>query len=126
MMQISHLLFLRQIRWLVSEEDLESEETVTESVPEKRKESACDNSADTYGLSSCEINFIKAVLNSDVGEIQRIATAIGAVSDTVAERVNEAFSDGFGDVIIEGIAPDLSIIEDYKEDVEKWLSKITK
>ena len=131
---------IERISWvttarLVSDEGMsEFVEKYNEPIPELNKETeepcessnVCDSAEDAYGLSAEEIAFISAVSAGDVRDAERIAKSLGVFADTLTERINEAFSDGFGDVIIEGIAPNLSIIEDYKEDVEKWLSKIMK
>ena len=45
----------------------------------------------------------------------------GIDDESAVERINEAFSDGFGDVIIEDNGDGFSIIEDYIEDVKEWL-----
>jgi hypothetical protein len=42
------------------------------------------------------------------------------------ERVNEVFVEKLGDIIIELDEDEYRVIEDYKEDVELWLSKIKK
>ena len=55
-----------------------------------------------------------------------IAAREGELSDTLADRVNEAFADGFGDVILEPTDEGYSVIDDYREDIEKWLLKIMK
>ena len=127
---------IERISWtttarLVSEEEEIPEEkntpqgaTLEEITASEISES--DNYGGTYGLSRDEIEFIKAVFDSDIEGAESIADRLNTLSDTVAEKINEAFSDGFGDVIIEGCAPDLAIISDYKEDIEEWLSKIMK
>ena len=79
-----------------------------------------------YGLSDGEIDFITALLSGD-GEALRSATdAVGESRDYIAERINEAFSESFGDIIIELIDDEYKIIEDYVEEISEWLSKITK
>ncbi len=127
---------IERISWtttarLVSECEEQTEElNAFEEVNSEKNEvfgmSETNGARDTYGLSLREIEFIKAVLDSDSERIERIADELNALADTVAEKINEAFSDGFGDVIIEGSAPALEIISDYKEDIEKWLLKIMK
>ena len=44
--------------------------------------------------------------------------------EAMVERINEAFSDGFGDVIIEDTGDGFAIIEDYKEEITEWLKNI--
>ena len=43
--------------------------------------------------------------------------------ESVVERINEAFADGFGDVIIEPTDSGYGIIEDYKEEIIEWLKR---
>ena len=78
-----------------------------------------DGCADTYGLSDGEIAYIAHLCFG--GEY------ISAIpEDTIAERINEAFADGFGDVILEMTEDGYALIEDYREDITEWLYKITK
>lgn len=107
------------------------EEDVIIPVSELEEESddvvACD-SADVCecGLGVSELEFVKAVKESDCDGIKRIATEFGMMPDSLAERINEKVTEAFGDVIIDGNYPNMSLIEDYEEDIEKWLLKITK
>ena len=67
-----------------------------------------------YGLSDADVSLIREALFGS------------AISDFAAmERINEAFSDGFGDVILEPDGDAYIIIEDYKEELSEWISKIT-
>lgn len=99
-----------------------SEEPVGCSVTVTEKESE----AMLYGLTPDEVEFVRCVKNLDVGGIKAISQKIGAMPDAIAEKINEAFADGFGDVIIEGENTELNIIEDYEDDIEEWLLKLTK
>ncbi len=94
--------------------DLQAEEAATEFVDAQE--------ADTYGLSEKEIAFLSAVSREDRETVKKLADEIGDLADSVAERINEVFSDRFGDVVIEGEGKELRIIEDYKEDIEEWLT----
>ena len=51
--------------------------------------------------------------------------AVGLDADSSAERINEAFSDNLGDVILECDGEAYNLIDDYREDVIEWLEKIT-
>lgn len=111
---------------LVSEADEDliipafSTESTEESVGEKP---AVDFEC---GLDVSELKFIKAVKELDTAEISRISNEVGIMPDSFAEIINEKTSESFGDVIIDGAYPEMSLIEDYEEDIEKWLLKITK
>jgi len=48
------------------------------------------------------------------------------MEDSIADQINEAFADGFGDVILELGEECYKVIDDYKEEIETWLLKIQK
>ncbi|MBR2930971.1 MAG: TerB N-terminal domain-containing protein [Clostridia bacterium] len=48
-------------------------------------------------------------------------TLTATPKDTLAERINDAFLDIIGDVILEPGDLGYAIIEDYREDIEEWL-----
>lgn len=72
--------------------------------------------ADNYGLSENDIKILAEMLNG----------AFSLCDDSVAERINDAFADGFGDVVLEFCDGKYIIIEDYEEDVREWLLKLTR
>ena len=51
---------------------------------------------------------------------------LGSIPDAVADRINEVFSDNFGDIVLEAVDEGYAVIPDYREDVENWLTKIPK
>lgn len=71
-----------------------------------------------YGLTESEIAYIAALCESSVTGTR------GIDEEAAVERINEAFSDGFGDVIIEDTGDGFAIIEDYKEEITEWLKNI--
>ena len=80
----------------------------------KNEAASKGENAARYGLSDADVSLIREALFG------------GAISDFAAmERINEAFSDGFGDVILEPDGDAYIIIEDYKEELSEWISKIT-
>ena len=89
---------------------------------EPRKESI--SSPDSYGLGEKELSALKAILNCNRENLRAVTGGAEEVLDSLVERINEAFADGFGDVIIEPTDAGYEIIEDYKEDVEAWLSRL--
>ena len=74
--------------------------------------------SDTYGLSELDIRFIAALCQSSSGGEYTIE------NEATVERINEAFSDGFGDVIIENTGDGFALIEDYLEEITEWLKNI--
>ena len=99
----------------IADENTEQTTHEPEEVPENTAQAP---SADTYGLSKEDIDFISTLLQSS--ECGRR----GIDDEATVERINEAFSDGFGDVIIEDTGDGFAIIEDYKEEIEEWLKNI--
>ena len=100
-----------------------SEETSTYvpevAAPTESAPTICsENTSDTYGLSESDIRYLAALLESSEGRGHSID------DDATVERINEAFSDGFGDVIIEDNGEGFVIIEDYKEEILEWLKNL--
>ena len=90
--------------------------------PEEEAEEFCD----CYGLSPDEIGYLRAVCNENKEEMKNYAKALGLPEDAVAEKINEAFSDNFGDVVLElSNDGEYRVIEDYIEEIFEWL-KTTK
>lgn len=108
-------------------EELSDSAPITEVAEEVSSEAPTESDeGERYGLSDGEIAFISAALSGD-GEKMRAAVALaGESADYIAERVNEAFSESFGDIIIELVDDEYKIIEDYEEEISEWLSKIMK
>lgn len=82
--------------------------------------------ADTFGLSSREISFLGALLSSDDATARAVLRETGEFADTMAERINSAFADGFGDVILEAAGDMYRIMDDYTEEVKEWMKKISR
>ena len=78
----------------------------------------CAVSNINYGLDKEELIFIASLLE---GVKTSDISSVGMV-----EHINEAFADGFGDVVIEETDKGFEIIEDYVEDVTEWLKKLMK
>ena len=109
---------------LISEEEEDVELADVETDREKAEESltlGSDNDADDYGLSIREIDFIFCLINEDT---ESFASVSDFELDEMVEKINVAFSDNFGDVIIEITDGAYSVIDDYREDVSVWLSTI--
>ena len=47
-----------------------------------------------------------------------------STEDTLAEEINMAFSDFFGDIILEPTENGYAVIEDYRDEVEKWIEEM--
>ncbi|MBQ8372127.1 MAG: TerB N-terminal domain-containing protein [Clostridia bacterium] len=111
-----------------SEDDGEQQEEISALADEQSDASSVSmsngmgekdsSSENTYGLDSEELSFLRSIIREDGG--------YAADADSLAERVNEKFADGFGDVILEYGDDGYHLIEDYKEDITDWLWKIMK
>ncbi len=77
---------------------------------------------DKYGLGEYEISFIKTALSFDADKQKKLSSECGIPIATLAENVNEAFFDNFGDVILEDNGEGVfSVIEDYHEEISEWI-----
>ncbi len=81
---------------------------------------------DDYGLNSTEIDYISAVFAGDPTERKRALDLLQEDELPISERINNAFSEHFGDIILELGADEVFPVEDYREDVEQWLKNIRK
>ena len=120
---------------LVGDESVEDDEvsyvSVSLETPDNKGDlEACDqiiindeqteeSDKDIFGLSKDEVLLISDILlgkncEFDFEKSEKI------------EKINEAFLEGFGDVIIELNSEQYEIIEDYQEDVRLWLMKTEK
>ncbi|MBO5879530.1 MAG: TerB N-terminal domain-containing protein [Clostridia bacterium] len=120
---------------LVATEDEESqdesvqilENDVSESSAEQCEQpEECESSLDSYGLSESEAEFLRMALSEDFSGMRALCERFGTFDDAIAEKINEAFADNFGDVVLENIGDGYTVISDYREDIENWLTKITR
>lgn len=89
--------------------------------------SSDEESCDTYGLDGAEVKFLLAVSEGDAAGALRIANESKKMPETLVERINEAFADNFGDVILEeSDTGGYKVIDDYTEEISEWLQKILK
>lgn len=104
--------------------------TTTMLVPEDElseevEEAVIQRSEDSFGLSKEEVAILSAIFNAEINKAKAIAQELKTPIDAAIEKINEAFFDNFGDVIIEGDSSDYHIIEDYKDDIKEWICKQT-
>ena len=68
-------------------------------------------------------SFLSATQNGDLAKQKRIAADMGMTPDAVAEQINVAFVDFFGDILLEqDDGGHYQIIEDYKEEIRPLLN----
>ncbi|MBE6695353.1 MAG: hypothetical protein E7587_02765 [Ruminococcaceae bacterium] len=98
--------------------------TAFENVAENEQKSAENESKDnSYGLSSSHIEFIRALSENDFARASEIARRAGETPEGFSDKINESFSDFFGDVIIEITECGCAIISDYETEVAEWLKE---
>lgn len=107
----------------VFDDKLKDAETETESTEHSKKQDVGEfvgtDDGDVYDLGVDEISIIRDIVEGRMDKLDFDALE-------KIEIINEAFAENFGDVIIESDGDQYKIIEDYKEDVELWLTKIKK
>ena len=109
----------------VKEENSEAEKSAAfEPYAEYEQKTAEKESKDSsYGLSSSHIEFIRALSENDFARANEIARREGESCEGFSDRINERFSDFFGDVIIEINECGCAIISDYETEVAEWLKE---
>ena len=91
------------------QEQLEQNEVCADKINVDNEEACCD---ERYGLSDMDVEKIG------------IALSEGFYDDSAAERINEAFYENFGDVILEFNGNVYVVIEDYREEIYEWLGQM--
>lgn len=89
-----------------------------EAVASDVADAAPDSSIDTHGLGDEEIAYIKHLL----GKIASFSTT--TPKDSLAERINEAFVDIIGDILLEQVGDEYEIIEDYREEAASFICSL--
>ena len=103
---------------LPDSENIQEEVKATEHIEPIPEPKVAKEERNDYGLTESEIRYIAALCESSDNGTR------GMDEEAMVERINEAFSDGFGDVIIEDTGDGFAIIEDYKEEITEWLKNI--
>ena len=105
---------------LVVEEEAEEVYKTDEATPKPTAdEPESGGDVDTFGLSEEDIALLLRISNGE-------NTDDGLDTEAAVERINEAFSDVMGDVILYHDSEKYNIYDDYTEEIGQWLLKITK
>ncbi len=118
-------------RLVVEDEDAEDESDDTESMAFAEADLAPTNGTEdgagdpdgdgSYGLSDGDIAFISSIYNgTEPAGLDDISM------DSAAERINEAFTEAIGDVVLYHDGEKYMIYDDYTEEIGEWLLKLTK
>ncbi len=126
---------IENISWLSTEKLVSEFEDQEESLILAHDETAMiteitaetqDEQKEDYGLSKTDVAFLKAILISDEDKIHKITEVCSELPEIVSERINTAFLEEFGDLVIDVSSGVPKIIEDYREDVEEWIKRLMK
>lgn len=116
-------------RLVVDEDVCTSQETPTEDsvraeVPEAGLTPAdAEDTTSDIVLSGEDLAFLRAALEQDFDAERRIVKAAGSFAEDFTDRINDAFSDMIGDVVLEQRDAGVCVLEDYTEEVSEWISK---
>ncbi len=122
--EIEQASWTTTLRLVEDTEDEEADVIIDEK--ENRQENSEQNNgsnSDRFGLNDEHVKFVSAALNADFEAMYNLSESLGLPMIEIASVINEAFSDGFGDIVLcenDGV---FEIIEDYREDIEEWLTK---
>ena len=113
-------------RALVPEDELsEIEMPLYACEAPKEKEVAEENiPSGSSTLSPSALLFLSSCLRFDLAGADAAIKEAFSTGDTLAEEINMAFSDFFGDIILEPTENGYAVIEDYRDEVEKWIEKM--
>ncbi len=126
--EIESISWMTTARLVESSDENTQEDIITSHVTENPtlKEAPIDDStnddADLMGLSGMDIALVAGlagVYTPKYGDVPK-----GVELENSVDKINEAFSDAFGDILIEEYDGEYQIIEDYMEDAKEWLLKI--
>ena len=102
---------------LLTEEDLYEPEEYEEVLPEDEEETPAD-----IPLDAVQIRILRALLSG--GNASEIMQANRLMPSLVADIINEAMFDEVGDVVLTCEDDRLSLVEEYREDLEQMLGGI--
>ncbi len=91
---------------------------IAERIADAPQGDVADSDTDgIFGLGDEETAYLTALL----GKAEPVG--FDTPEDTLAERINDAFAEGFGDIILEPSPNGYRIIDDYMEDVEELICR---
>lgn len=125
---------IEKVSWESTErlvEDTEDEEMIAVIQPINEPdtfeaEDIVRENINSYMLSELDVNYLDALLCGNDDKKLSAVLSSGELEEGIIDRINEAFSENFGDIIIDISSGNAEIIEDYREDLTKWLEKIQK
>ena len=79
-----------------------------------------DNGDALARLSHADAVYLHATLIGDDDERKWVLSTLGMSEDALAERINLAFTEEIGDIVLEPTEDGYIVIEDYMDEVIKW------
>lgn len=113
-------------RLLASEQDLSENMLSIPTAPdEPARELANEDGAEDAlaSLTHADAVYLHAVLIGDDEERKWVLSSVAASEDSLAEKINLAFTDALGDIVLEPSEDGYIVIEDYMDEVIKWTEK---
>ncbi|MBQ9395249.1 MAG: TerB N-terminal domain-containing protein [Proteobacteria bacterium] len=91
------------------------------AIPDARKE-VNDNKASNLPLSAEQIQILSMLLHNQ--SVKAMIASHHGMATVIADGMNEALFDLFGDNIVECDGEDISLVEDYRDDIQELLDEI--
>ena len=108
---------------LLTEEEREQEAAAGAADPDGPADSGTEDEPEETGPDSAQLRILRALLaGEDPGDIIR---AEGLLPSVVADDINEALYDEIGDTAVLCEGDVLILVEDYAEDIERYLGGMT-
>ncbi|MBE6655390.1 MAG: hypothetical protein E7609_00770 [Ruminococcaceae bacterium] len=96
----------------------EKEEIFSENPQEDRAPFAsCPPSKEAIGLTETQRHFLRFLMEGKEDAARRFAKEAGESYLTLGEGINEYFADSLGDVVLELVGEDYSVVSDYEDEI---------
>jgi len=85
----------------------------------------CCNSTECMNsmLGDVDIKYLHALIEGKRDEMNAVVSSSGELEEGIVDRINEAFSEYYGDIAIDISSGSAELIEDYREDIFEWIKK---
>lgn len=110
--------------WDVTKKLIVSEETEPEAEPTEQVEEAPEHiGTESDDKTTLLVEALEAAVN---GDFESYCREKALFPDDIAGRINDLFSDIIGDIVLEQNGGRYTVIDDYVNDIEKWLKSVGK
>ena len=101
----------------------ESSHSLPSLAPSNPEEEKIPKASEAFGLSLNEIEFLRLIFEGRESEARAFSSRCDISYLSLGERINEAFCDGMGDVVLELMDGVYTVLEDYETEVGDFLSQ---